>query len=125
MRTALRLGTCFAMLAACFAVFGCANAPPVNQSYLTNPSFAFADQQAAYTTADQARRVEAEVAATYDANCKSCHGVAAAGSASARPIAGLPVPEVKKAITQGKGNMKPIQLANADAVARYVAGLKK
>jgi len=33
--------------------------------------------------------------------------------------------EVKKAITEGHGKMKPVKIDNAEAVAEYVAGLKK
>jgi hypothetical protein len=41
-----------------------------------------------------------------------------------KPIAGLPADEVKKAIVEGKGKMKPVKIEDADGVAAYVVGLK-
>jgi mono/diheme cytochrome c family protein len=70
----------------------------------------------------------ADGAATYTSKCKGCHGAEGAGSKMApTPIAGLPADQVKKAVTEGKGKMKPVKIdaADADAVAAYVAGLKK
>ncbi len=64
-------------------------------------------------------------AATYASKCKACHGAAGEGAKMApNPIAGLPADQVKKAITEGKGKMKPVKIDDAKAVAEYVAGLK-
>ena len=68
----------------------------------------------------------ADGAATYASKCKGCHGAAGEGSKmSPAPIAGMPADTVKKAIAEGKGKMKPVKVDDADAVAAYVAGLKK
>jgi mono/diheme cytochrome c family protein len=68
----------------------------------------------------------ADGAATYAAKCKMCHGPDGAGSKMVpAAIAGMPADTVKKAITEGKGKMKPVKIDNADEVAAYVAGLKK
>jgi mono/diheme cytochrome c family protein len=68
----------------------------------------------------------ADGAATFNSKCKACHGPEGAGSKIApTPIAGMPAAQVKKAITDGKGKMKPVAIDNADEVAAYVAGLKK
>ena len=68
----------------------------------------------------------ADGAATYNAKCKMCHGPEGAGSKMVeKSIAGMPAAQVKKAITEGKGKMKPVKIEDADAVAAYVAGLKK
>ncbi len=68
----------------------------------------------------------ADGAATFNAKCKLCHGPEGAGSKMVdHSIAGTPADQVKKAITQGKGKMKPVAIDNADEVAAYVAGLKK
>ncbi len=63
---------------------------------------------------------------TYAAKCKACHGANGDGAKMApNPIAGMPADAVKKAITEGKGKMKPQKVDDADAVAKYVSGLKK
>lgn len=68
----------------------------------------------------------ADGAALYNSKCKACHGADGAGAKMApTPIAGMPADQVKKAITEGKGKMKPVKIDDADAVAAYVAGLKK
>jgi mono/diheme cytochrome c family protein len=68
----------------------------------------------------------ADGAATYASKCKGCHGAAGEGSKMApAPIAGMPADQVEKAITEGKGKMKPVKVDDAKAVATYVAGLKK
>ncbi len=68
----------------------------------------------------------ADAAATYAAKCALCHGKAGEGAKlSPKPIAGLPAAQAKAAITKGKGKMKPVKIEDADAVAEYVAGLKK
>ncbi len=68
----------------------------------------------------------ADGAATFSAKCKMCHGPEGSGSKMVpKPIAGTPAADVKKAITEGKGKMKPVAIDNADEVAAYVAGLKK
>jgi mono/diheme cytochrome c family protein len=62
----------------------------------------------------------------YAAKCKACHGAAGEGAKMApNPIAGTDADTVKKVITEGKGKMKPVKVDDADAVAKYVAGLKK
>jgi len=68
----------------------------------------------------------ADAAATYASKCAMCHGKAGEGAKMApKPIAGAPAAEVKKAIAEGKGKMKPVKIEDADAVAAYVEGLKK
>lgn len=68
----------------------------------------------------------ADSAATYASKCAACHGKAGEGAKLApKPIAGTPTDEVKKAIAEGKGKMKPVKIEDADGVAQYVAGLKK
>ncbi len=68
----------------------------------------------------------ADAAATYAAKCAACHGKSGQGAKMApKPIAGTPAAQVKSAITQGKGKMKPVKIEDADAVADYVAGMKK
>ncbi len=68
----------------------------------------------------------ADGAATYASKCKACHGAAGEGGKMApTPIAGMPADQVEKAITEGKGKMKPVKIDDADAVAKYVSGLKK
>ncbi|OFX23272.1 MAG: hypothetical protein A2V77_00050 [Anaeromyxobacter sp. RBG_16_69_14] len=72
-----------------------------------------------------AASAHADVAATYASKCAACHGKAGQGAKMApKPIAGLPAAEVKKAIAEGKGKMKPVKIEDADGVAAYVAGLK-
>lgn len=69
----------------------------------------------------------ADGAAQYAAKCKSCHGAAGEGAKMApTPIAGTDAATVEKAITEGKGKMKPVKgVDDPKAVAEYVAGLKK
>ncbi|HET9599088.1 MAG TPA: cytochrome c [Anaeromyxobacteraceae bacterium] len=68
----------------------------------------------------------ADGAATFGSKCAACHGKSGEGAKMApTPIAGLPADQVKKAITEGKGKMKAVKIDDADAVAAYVAGLKK
>jgi mono/diheme cytochrome c family protein len=68
-------------------------------------------------------------AALYKAKCAACHGQAGEGAKMApTPIAGMSEAEVKKVITEGKGKMKPVkgvEPAQADAIAKQVASLKK
>ena len=68
----------------------------------------------------------ADAAATFASKCAGCHGKAGQGAKVApKPIAGMQADEVKKAIAQGKGKMKPVKIEDADGVAAYVEGLKK
>jgi mono/diheme cytochrome c family protein len=68
----------------------------------------------------------ADAAATYASKCAACHGKAGEGAKMApTPIAGMKADTVKKAIAEGKGKMKPVKIDDADAVAKYVEGLKK
>ncbi len=67
----------------------------------------------------------ADGAATYGSKCAMCHGKAAEGTKMAPAIAGTSADTVKKAVTEGKGKMKPVKVDNVDEVAAYVAGLKK
>jgi mono/diheme cytochrome c family protein len=68
----------------------------------------------------------ADGAAVYATKCAACHGKAGEGAKMApNPIAGMPAADVKKAIAEGKGKMKPQKVDDADAVAAFVAGLKK
>ena len=75
--------------------------------------------------------------ATYDKSCKSCHGADGAGNPAIAKmmkvdLKDLKAPDIKaddieKAITQGKGKMKPIagvSAADAANVAAYVKSLK-
>jgi mono/diheme cytochrome c family protein len=67
----------------------------------------------------------ADGAATFAAKCKMCHGADGAGGAMFKgSIKGLPEAQVLKTIKEGKGKMKAIQIDDAAAVAKYVAGLK-
>ena len=73
-----------------------------------------------------ATAASADGAATFKSKCAACHGKAGEGSKMApNAIAGLPADQVKKAIAEGKGKMKPVKIDDADDVAAYVAGLKK
>ncbi len=73
-----------------------------------------------------ATSAHADAAATYKSKCAVCHGKEGEGAKpSPKPIAGMPADVVKKAIAEGKGKMKPVKIEDADAVAAYVAGLKK
>ncbi len=69
----------------------------------------------------------ADAAATFTSKCKACHGANGEGTKMApNPIAGMPEAQVEKAITEGKGKMKPVKgVDDPKAVAAYVAGLKK
>jgi mono/diheme cytochrome c family protein len=70
----------------------------------------------------------ADGAATFAAKCKACHGAAGEGTKIApTAIKGKAAGEVKKAVAEGKGKMKPVkgvEGADLDAVADFVAGLK-
>ena len=80
---------------------------------------------AALFTVAVATSAHADAAATYASKCAACHGKAGQGAKVApKPIAGLPADEVKKAIVEGKGKMKPVKIEDADGVAAYVVGLK-
>ena len=73
-----------------------------------------------------ATAASADGAATFGSKCAACHGKSGEGSKMApNAIAGLPADQVKKAISEGKGKMKPVKIEDADAVAAYVSGLKK
>jgi mono/diheme cytochrome c family protein len=73
-----------------------------------------------------ASSAHADGATTFKHRCAFCHGQAGQGGKMApKAIAGLPAAEVKKVIAEGKGKMKPVKIEDADAVAAYVAGLKK
>jgi mono/diheme cytochrome c family protein len=81
---------------------------------------------AALFTLAVATSAYADGAATYKSKCAACHGKAGEGAKLApNPIAGTAAADVKKAITEGKGKMKPVKIEDADDVAAYVAGLKK
>ena len=67
--------------------------------------------------------------AVFDTKCKMCHGAECAGAAMAKaPIAGKSEADVKAAVANGKGKMKPVSTVTGpalDNVAAYVASLKK
>src|ERR1035438_4617787 len=76
--------------------------------------------------------------AVYDKSCKNCHGAdgtPAPAMAKAMGIKAMSSPEiqalspadVKKAITEGKGKMKPVTAAvgDSDNLAAYIKTLKK
>lgn len=70
----------------------------------------------------------ADGAALYAAKCKMCHGPhAEGGKMDPKPIAGTSATQVKKAIVEGHGKMKPVKMSGEDAtaVAEHVAGLKR
>ncbi|HTP26561.1 MAG TPA: cytochrome c [Anaeromyxobacteraceae bacterium] len=68
----------------------------------------------------------ASPADTYAAKCKMCHGDRGqGGKMSAKPIAGLPSDQVKAAIENGKGKMKPVHIEDSAGVAQHVAGLPR
>jgi mono/diheme cytochrome c family protein len=68
----------------------------------------------------------ADGASTFAVKCAACHGKQGEGAKMApNAIAGLPADQVEKAISEGKGKMKPQKVENAKEVAEYVAGLKK
>ncbi len=80
---------------------------------------------AALFTFAVAAGAHADAVATYASKCSACHGKAGQGAKMApKPIAGMPAAEVKKAIAEGKGKMKPVKIEDADGVAAYVAALK-
>ncbi len=64
-------------------------------------------------------------AETYSKKCAMCHGKDASGGGMYKQsIRGKPEADVLKVIKEGKGKMKPVAIDDADAVAKYVAGLK-
>ncbi len=70
----------------------------------------------------------ADGAETFKARCAVCHGPeAAGGKIMPKPIKGTPEAKVLEMIKKGGGKMRPVALSDADAaaVAKYVAGLKK
>jgi cytochrome c6 len=68
----------------------------------------------------------ADGAETFAKKCQVCHGKEGAGAKMVpKAIAGTPKADVLKAITEGKGKMKPVKIDDAAAVADYVSGLKK
>ena len=67
----------------------------------------------------------ADGAETYSKKCAACHGKDASGGGMYKQsIRGKPEGEVAKVIKEGKGKMKPVAIDDADAVAKYVSGLK-
>ena len=67
----------------------------------------------------------ADGAETYSKKCAACHGKDGSGGGMYKEsIRGKPEADVAKAIKEGKGKMKPVAIDDADAVAKYVAGLK-
>src|SRR5512137_1593674 len=68
---------------------------------------------------------QADGAATFASKCKMCHGADGTGGAMFKgSIKGLPEAQVLKTIKEGKGKMKPVQIDDAQAVAKYLSGLK-
>ncbi len=70
----------------------------------------------------------AEGAATFKAKCAMCHGQEGQGGAVyKKSIRGEKEAEVLKIVKEGKGKMKPVNIPDDDAqaVAKFVAGLKK
>jgi cytochrome c6 len=81
---------------------------------------------AALFTVAVATSAFADGAATFASKCAACHGKQGEGAKMAPDaIAGKDAATVKKAVTEGKGKMKPVKIDNIDEVATYVAGLKK
>ncbi len=83
---------------------------------------------AAFALALATSAFAADGAAIYASKCAACHGKTGEGTKMApNPIAGASADAVKDAITKGKGKMKPqkVEAGDVDAVASYVAGLKK
>jgi mono/diheme cytochrome c family protein len=76
-----------------------------------------------------AARAAEDGAALYKAKCAACHGQAGEGAKMApNAIAGTADADVKKAISEGKGKMKPVKGVTdeqAAAIATFVSGLKK
>ena len=67
----------------------------------------------------------ADAAATFKAKCAMCHGPDGAGGAMHKEsIKGKKEADVLKAITDGKGKMKPVKIDDAATVAKWVSGLK-
>lgn len=67
----------------------------------------------------------ADGAATYAAKCKACHGADGGGASMFKTsIKGMDEAKVLKAITEGKGKMKPVKIEDGADVAKFVAGLK-
>ncbi len=68
---------------------------------------------------------QADGAATFASKCKMCHGADGSGGAMFKgSIKGIKEADVLKAIKDGKGKMKPVQIDDAPAVAKYVSGMK-
>jgi mono/diheme cytochrome c family protein len=67
----------------------------------------------------------ADPAATFKAKCAMCHGPdGAGGNIHKASIKGTKQADVLKAITEGKGKMKPVKIDDAAAVAKWVSSLK-
>ena len=69
----------------------------------------------------------ADGAATFKARCAICHGQEGVGGKIVpKAIKGTAEAKVLEMIKKGGGKMKPVTLpdADAEAVAKYVAGLK-
>ncbi len=67
----------------------------------------------------------ADGAETFAKKCAACHGKDANGGGMYKQsIRGKPEADVLKVIKEGKGKMKPVAIDDADAVAKYVSGLK-
>jgi len=75
-------------------------------------------------------------AAIYDKSCKSCHGADATGNPGVakmmkvemKDLKAVPDADIKTAVTQGKGKMKPVTSVTGgavDDVIAYVHSLKK
>lgn len=76
--------------------------------------------------ASLAGAAQADPAAVFKSKCALCHGAAGKGTKLApTPIAGAAADVAKKAITEGKGTMKPVKVDDPDGVAAHVAGLPK
>ena len=73
----------------------------------------------------EAPAMRADGSATFAAKCKMCHGADGSGGAMFKgSIKGIKEADVLKAIKDGKGKMKAVQIDDAPAVAKYVAGMK-
>jgi len=75
-------------------------------------------------------------AAVYDKSCKSCHGADATGNPGVAKMMKVEMKDlksdsdadIKKAVTEGKGKMKPVSSVTGgavDDVAAYIHSLKK
>lgn len=72
-----------------------------------------------------ATTASADAAATYAAKCKACHGADGSGGAMYKQsIKGKAAADVLKVIQAGKGKMPAVKIDDADAVAKFVAGMK-